>query len=136
MQNIIKLAMNAGIKLDYKAISIEKIANDWMHDTARCLGYPSDSTRAARERARETTCVRHLRRAGQARPGWTPPSLASAAYLLAPAAQLSPPWLDSPPPWLISRPRGSTWQHRLSSPRGSTLRPCGSTLSHLAGVGG
>jgi hypothetical protein len=33
-----------------------------MHDTARCLGYPSDSSRSARERARETTCGRHLRR--------------------------------------------------------------------------
>ena len=27
-----------------------------MHDTARCLGYPLDSTRAARERARAATC--------------------------------------------------------------------------------
>jgi hypothetical protein len=46
-----------------------------MHDTARCLGYPSDSSRAARERARETSCWRHPCRAGQARPGRTlPPS--------------------------------------------------------------
>jgi hypothetical protein len=30
-----------------------------MHDTARCLGYPSDSSRAAREWARETSCGRH-----------------------------------------------------------------------------
>ncbi len=63
---------------------------DWMHDTARCLGYPSDSTRAAREWARETTCGR------------------PAAPLLAPVAQPSPPRLDSPPQWLNSRPRGST----------------------------
>ncbi len=54
---------------------------DWMHDTARCLGYPSDSTRAARERA--------------------------------PGDNL----------------------HRFLSPCGSALRPCGSTLSHLVGVG-
>ncbi len=79
-----------------------------MHDTARCLGYPSDSTRAARERARETTCGRPLRRAGQARLGWTPPSLASAASPFAPVAQLSPQWLDSPLPWLFSRPRLNT----------------------------
>jgi hypothetical protein len=49
-----------------------------MHDTARCLGYPSDSSRAAQERARETSCGRLPRRAGQARPGRTlpPPVLA------------------------------------------------------------
>jgi hypothetical protein len=41
-----------------------------MHDTARCLGYPSDSSREARECARGTSCRgRHPRRAGQARPG-------------------------------------------------------------------
>ncbi len=51
------------------------------------------------------------------------------------------------PPWLNSRPRGSTlapvaqlsppWLNTASSrPRGSALRPCGSTLSHLASVGG
>jgi hypothetical protein len=39
-----------------------------MHDTARCLGYPSDSSRAAREWAQETSCGRH--RCGPVRPGW------------------------------------------------------------------
>ncbi len=43
--------------------------NDWMHYTACCLGYPSDSSRAARECAGETSCGRHPRRAGQVRPG-------------------------------------------------------------------
>ena len=83
-----------------------------MHDTARCLGYPSDSTRAARERARETISGSHLDRAGQARMGWTLPPQAPAAPQLAPVAHLSPPWLNS-------RPRGSTLapvaHHRLSS---------------------
>ncbi len=40
-----------------------------MHETARCFGYPSDSTRAARERAREATCGYCLRWTGQAQPG-------------------------------------------------------------------
>jgi hypothetical protein len=35
----------------------------------RCLGYPSDSSRAARECACETSCGRHPRRASQARQG-------------------------------------------------------------------
>jgi hypothetical protein len=49
---------------------------DWMHDIARCLGYPSDSSRAAREWARETSCGRHPRRAGQARPvGYSPSAI-------------------------------------------------------------
>ena len=30
--------------------SPDRVESDWMHDTARCLGYPSDSMRAARER--------------------------------------------------------------------------------------
>ena len=68
-----------------------------MHDTARCLGYPSDSTRAARERASGDNL--------QSPCGPT---------LLAPVAHLSPPWLNS-------RPGGSTLvlvaQPRLSSPR-------------------
>jgi hypothetical protein len=61
---------------------------DWMHYTAaaRCLGYPSDSSRAARERARGTSSWRHPRLAGQARPDWIrhplPSLLACAASLL------------------------------------------------------
>jgi hypothetical protein len=46
-----------------------------MNDTARCLGYPADSSRAARERAREATSGRDLRWTGQAQPGWAPPPL-------------------------------------------------------------
>jgi hypothetical protein len=40
-----------------------------MHETARCFGYPSDSTRAARERAREATCGHCLRWSGLVQPG-------------------------------------------------------------------
>jgi hypothetical protein len=40
-----------------------------MHGTARCFGYPSDSTRTARERAREATCGHRLRWPGPVRPG-------------------------------------------------------------------
>jgi hypothetical protein len=40
-----------------------------MHETARCFGYPSDSTRTARERVREATCGHRLRRSGPVRPG-------------------------------------------------------------------
>ena len=85
---------------------------DWMHDTARCLGYPSDSTRAARERASgdnlQSPCgptllapVAHL----------SPPWLNSrpGGSTLAPVAQLrlsSPRWLNSPPLWLNSRTPG------------------------------
>ncbi len=60
---------------------------DWMHDTARCLGYPSDSTRAARERAPgdnlQSACGPSIR------PGGSP---------LAPVAQPSPRWLNSRTP--------------------------------------
>ncbi len=92
-----------------------------MHDTARCLGYPSDSTRAARERSlpraareRETTSGSQKDRAGQARMGRTPPSQSSASTRpggspLAPVAQLrlsSPRWLNSPLLWLNSRTPG------------------------------
>ncbi len=81
--------------LNFLQISSETI--DWMHNTARCLGYPSDSSRAARERAQdsEATCSRHLRWTGQERPGWVPPPLAFAASLLA-------LWLTSSPMWLAS----------------------------------
>ena len=82
--------------------------SDWMHDTARCLGYPSGSTRAARERARETTCGRHLRPAGHARLGWVPPSLASRGSTPA-------PWRDSPPPWLNSAPAAQRFALRSST---------------------
>ncbi len=76
---------------------------EWMHDTARCLGYPSDSSRAA------------TRRAGQAQPGWIlplPSPLASAAILPACAVspfdcvglislRSSPMWLCSPTGWAV-----------------------------------
>ncbi len=39
-----------------------------MHETARRFGYPSESTRAARERAREATCGHCLHRSGPVRP--------------------------------------------------------------------
>ena len=61
-----------------------------MHDTARCLGYPSDSTRAARERAREATCGLPPARvwSGHNLSGYCILALASAAQLLARVARL------------------------------------------------
>ncbi len=38
-----------------------------------------------------SSCLRHLRRAGQARPGWILPPMPCAASLLAPVAQLFAP---------------------------------------------
>jgi hypothetical protein len=72
---------------------------DWMHDTARCLGYPSDSSRAARECARETSCGRHPRRPVRlGRVGYFPLCLRSW-----PVRLLSwPVWLRSLPVWLAS----------------------------------
>ncbi len=94
----------------------DSIRNDWMHDTARCFGYPSDSTRAARERAREqradTACA-GLARRSRAGPHplrlLQPLALTPAALLLARAAQ----------PF--------TYRAR---PCGPTPRPCGSLFSH------
>ena len=65
-----------------------------MHETARCIGYPSDSTRAARERGRGAACGHRLRRPGPVRPAG-PPSPPS--HPLAPVAQacLSLLWLNS-----------------------------------------
>ncbi len=60
-----------------------------MHNTEHCLWNPSDSSRAARDRAREATCSHHLRWSGQAQPGWAPPSLVIAASPLAPVAKSS-----------------------------------------------
>jgi hypothetical protein len=66
-----------------------------MHDTARCLGYPSDSTRAARERAREAPCGLPPARvwpgavgSGHNLSGYCIRALASAAQLLARVARL------------------------------------------------
>ena len=79
-----------------------------MHDTARCLGYPSDSLRAARERAPgdvlQSPCGLPTRPCGS-----TP---ALVAHL--------------PPLWLTARPCGSTAALRLIS------RPCGSTTAPVA----
>ncbi len=68
---------------------------DWMHDTVRCLGYPSDSTRAARERAWEATCGLPPARvwsgaagSGHNLSGYCILALASAAKLLARVARL------------------------------------------------
>ena len=74
---------------------------DWMHGTARCFGYPSDSTRTALERAREATCGHRLCRSGPVRPG---PGLLHFQVTL----RRSPPlWLNSSlrrptPLWLNS----------------------------------
>ena len=81
---------------------------DWMHDTACCLGYPSDSTRAARERAPGDN---QREPPGSGRPGGggldatfsvlCGTSTRTGGSPLAPVAQLSPRRLNS-------RPRGST----------------------------
>ena len=116
-----------------------------MHETARCFGYPSDSTRAARERGRGAACGRRLRRSDPVRPGpgllHSPSQAASisapvaqlfAAMPLAPVAQLSPLWLYS------GRRRGAGPGSHLHRPRLSPLwlkshaRPCGSTLAPVA----
>ncbi len=70
---------------------------DWMHETARCIGYPSDSTRAARERAREATCGYCLRWSGHAQPGQASPNQASASTPSPLRPRLSPLWLNSSP---------------------------------------
>ncbi len=89
---------------------------DWMHETARCFEYPSDSTRTARERAREATCGHRLRQPGPVRPG---PGLLLAPIQAAttpapvahlPAAPRAPRWLNSSlrrpsPLWIIYSPR-------------------------------
>jgi hypothetical protein len=115
--------------------------SDWMHDTARCLGDPLDSSRAARERARETSCGRHPRRAGQAQPGWIlpplPSPLASTATLPAcaasPLARVACPSLRSSPVWLTSL----TWPARAASTLAcaASLLARVASLSHLAGGG-
>ncbi len=94
-----------------------------MHDTARCLGYPSDSTRAARERARETTSGSHLDRDGRAVMEWMPPSP------LAPVARPSPLWLNSRPsgstPLLLAHgwPPAPTGAAAVSSPSADLPQP-------------
>jgi hypothetical protein len=69
-----------------------------MNDTAHCLGYPSDSTRAARERAREATCGLPPASArvwsgaagsGHNLSGYCILALASAAQLLARLARIA-----------------------------------------------
>jgi hypothetical protein len=74
-----------------------------MHETARCFGYPSDSTRTARERAREATCGHRRPLPGLVRAGARPPP--RRVRLHRPA-----PWLNSSlrcpaPLWLNSSPR-------------------------------
>ncbi len=97
--------------------SPDRVESDWMHETARCFGYPSDSTRTARELAREATRGHRRRRPGLVRPG--------LGLLLAPGQAAS------------SLPRGSTLRCDAHRPCSSTpccddSRPCGSSL---AGVG-
>ncbi len=49
--------------------SPDRVESDWMHETARCFGYPSDKTRTAREQAWEATRGHLRRRPGPVRPG-------------------------------------------------------------------
>ena len=97
--------------------SPDRFESDWMHDTARCLGYPSDSMRAARERA----------------PGDYLQSCRSSPTAL--VARPSPLWLIYRPvallpiPWFICRPSGLALAPvaQLPSPLWLGSRPCGST---------
>jgi hypothetical protein len=110
--------------LSARAPQVHQVDPSWqgdrMHETARYFGYPSDSTRAARERAREATCGYCLRWTGQAQPGrasLTGRGSATSPSLLRPC--LSPLWLNSSlrrlsPLWLNSS------QRRLSPTRNNT----------------
>ena len=89
--------------------SPDRVESDWMHETARCIGYPSDSTRAAREQGRGATCGHRLSWPGPAwparphlhRPRLSPLRLKSLArpcgssLALATVDQSSPLWLYS-----------------------------------------
>jgi hypothetical protein len=100
-QNFIKLAKQK-LKASTKEIN-EFLKNDWMHETARCIGYPSDSTRAARERGRGAACGHRPCRPGPVRPARAPhllrPCLSpgGSSLTLAPVAQVarSPRWLKT-----------------------------------------
>ena len=96
--------------------SPDRFESDWMHDTARCLGYPSDSTRAARERAPGDNLHRFLS------PLWLRlPAISSrpCGLSLRPCGStscylLSPLWLSSPPLWLNSLSSGRRRQSATS----------------------
>ncbi len=108
-----------------------------MHETARCFGYPSDSTRAARERAREATCGHCLRWSGQAQSGRASLNQASASTPSPLRPRLSPLWLNSSPRGLPLAPVAQLWpstklQHPRPHPCGLASRPCGSTLRRVA----
>jgi hypothetical protein len=126
---------------------------DWMHDTARCLGYPSDSSRAARERARETSweacAASPFARVAcsflRPSPVWltsltwpdrAASTLACAASLLARVAYLFASTLACAAS-LLARAAYlfARVAHLAPRPCGLPLRSCGSPLSHLAGVG-
>jgi hypothetical protein len=113
-----------------------------------CLGYPSDSSRAARELAQETSCGRQ--RAGPGRRG------RAGFFLLCPrhwpVLPFSRPVRSRPSTvWASSRfdPRQCGFALPLAGlceyylglcglaprPCGLPLHPCGSPLSHMAGVG-
>jgi hypothetical protein len=133
-----------------------------MHDTARCLGYPSYSTRAARERAREATCGLPPARDWSGAAGLSPAACGHCGSVPSPTLPLrlnsSPEWLNpstlapvaqlfAPAAQLFAR----VAQPIDPRPCGSTPRPCGSALHssplwlnsspvwlaspHLAGVG-
>ena len=107
---------------------------DWMHETARCFGYPSDSTRAARERGRgEQLAGTASAGPGQCgRPG--PPSPLSRPLAPVAQARLSPLWLNS------GRRRASPTCHRpLVSSRAAYRRarsPARIATAVLAGRSG
>jgi hypothetical protein len=90
----------------FKGLNMKIMMIDWMHETARCFGYPSDSTRAARERAREATCGYCLRWSGQAQPGRASLNQASASTPSPLLPRLSPLWLNSSPRGLPLAPVG------------------------------
>ena len=117
-----------------------------MHETARCFGYPSDSTRAARERGRGE----QLAGTASAGPGQcgrpVPPPPPSQPPPLAPVAQacLSPLWLisgrrrASPTaigPWCPAGPRTGVPDRRPVSPLSSSPGAVGRARAGAAGRG-
>jgi hypothetical protein len=112
--------------------------SDWMHDTARCLRHPSDSSWAAREWARETFRGRRPAQPPQPRlhPSSAPPSLhpvACAAGRGAPRPGLSLSSANGPGPLVWPEPVAPPTSSQYSaSVRGG---PPTSLLSPLAGIG-
>jgi hypothetical protein len=79
-----------------------KPKSDWMHGSARLVGYPSDSPRAGRQRVRATVCRPTVRSSTTPTPSFTsataPGRLAAGRGATRPARTTAPGWVGSPPP--------------------------------------